>query len=105
MKTLLTFVLFLGMFLVVTGVYQQKFENMEKLIRTEYRFIPRSLLEDAMMTPDLVALYGSHFDVMDPWSNRTSMEPGGKPWYYRHTLDTGTHIANESKLQAMDGQV
>jgi hypothetical protein len=96
MKPIITLLLFMGMFLIVSGVYQQKFENMEKLVRTEYKFIPRSLYEDAMTTPDLVALYGSHFDVSDPWYNRTSMDTTGKPWYYRHTLDTGTHLANET---------
>ena len=95
MKPVITLLLFIGMFMIVAGIYQQKYERLDRLVRTEYKFIPRSMYEDAMATPDLVAMYSSHFDVSDPWRNRTSMDPAGRPWYYRQAQDTGVHLANE----------
>lgn len=95
MKPVITLLLFIGMFMIVAGVYQQKFERLDRLVRTEYKFVPRSMYEDAMATPDLVAMYSSHFDVSDPWYNRTSMDATGKPWYYRKSMDTGVHLGNE----------
>jgi hypothetical protein len=94
MKPVITLLLFIGMFMVVAGIYQQKYEKLDRLVRTEYKFIPRSMYEDAMQTPDLTALYSSHFDVQDPWANRASMDTAGNAWYYRASQDTGQHLAN-----------
>ena len=91
---IISLLLFIGMFLIVAGVYEQKYQKLDKLVRTEYKFIPRSMYEDALATPDLTALYSSHFDVSDPWFNRTAEDTVGRTWYYRNTMDIGTHLAN-----------
>jgi hypothetical protein len=94
MKPVITLMLFIGMFMIVAGVYEQKYQKLDKLVRTEYKFIPRSMYEDALATPDLVATYSSHFDVSDPWFNRTAEDTDGRTWYYRQSQDIGTHLAN-----------
>jgi hypothetical protein len=48
MKTLLIFILFAGMFLVISGVYEQKLDIVRKDKRVEYRFIPRTLYEEQL---------------------------------------------------------
>jgi hypothetical protein len=48
MKTLINFILFTGMFLIISGVYEQKLEAAKKEKQIEYRFIPRSLYEEQL---------------------------------------------------------
>lgn len=48
MKTLLIFILFAGMFLVISGVYEQRLELAKKDKKIEYRFIPRTLYEEQL---------------------------------------------------------
>lgn len=48
MKTLLIFVLFAGMFLVISGIYEQKLDIAQKEKKIEYRFIPRTLYEEQL---------------------------------------------------------
>jgi hypothetical protein len=108
MMPFLIFMLFLGMFMIVSGIYEQKFKRMEKLVRTEYRFIPRSMYEDAMATPDLTALYNSTFDLDDPWYNRTAQDTVGLTWYDKNVWDpkNSAYIRNPSivngRIASMD---
>jgi hypothetical protein len=83
LKPIITLFLFVGMFLIVSGVYEQKFQRLNKLVKTEYKFIPRSMYEDSLTTPDLIATYSSHFDVDDPWYNRTGQDPSELDLFYR----------------------
>lgn len=48
MRTLITFILFAGMFLVISGIYEQKLDIAQKEKKIEYRFIPRSLYEEQL---------------------------------------------------------
>lgn len=48
MKVLIVFMLFVGLFLVVTGVYEQKLEEAREERKIEYRFIPRTLYEEQL---------------------------------------------------------
>jgi hypothetical protein len=55
MKSLIVFVLFVGMFLVVSGVYEQRLEQARKEKKIEYRFIPRSMYEEQLANNTLFA--------------------------------------------------
>jgi hypothetical protein len=70
MKSFIILLLFIGMFMIVQGVYEQKYQNMQKLVRTEYRFIPRTLYDEVLTKNDLNALYKNYFDSPDPWHER-----------------------------------
>jgi hypothetical protein len=87
MKPVMVFLLFMGMFMIVSGVYEQKFQKMDKLVKTEYKFVPRSMYEDALATPDLTALYSANFDLDDPWYNRTAQDTTGLTWYDTNVWD------------------
>jgi hypothetical protein len=87
MKGLITFTFFIGMFFIVSGIYEQKYQRLSKLVRTEYKFVPRSMYEDALATPDLTALYSANFDLDDPWYNRTAQDTTGLTWYDKNVWD------------------
>lgn len=72
MTTIIILLFFIGMFMVVAGVYEQRFKTMEKLVRTEYKFIPRTLYDESFAKHDINALYKNYFDSPDPWSSKTS---------------------------------
>lgn len=46
MKTLLFLFLFIGMFMIVHGIYEEKLEKMKKDVRVKYKFIPRTYYDE-----------------------------------------------------------
>jgi len=52
MKTLIMLFLFIGMFMIVHGIYQEKFDTLKKDVRVKYKFIPRTYY-DEMLTNNL----------------------------------------------------
>lgn len=46
MKTLILLFLFIGMFMIVHGIYQEKYEKLKKDVRVKYRFIPRTYYDE-----------------------------------------------------------
>lgn len=65
----LVFALFVGMFLVVHGVYEEKLEAQRRSsVRVEYRFVPRTFYEEQLgndATP-LGDAFKSMFEGVDP---------------------------------------
>ncbi len=72
MAQLVILLFFVGMFMIVAGVYEQRFQTMKKLVRTEYKFIPRTLYDESYSQVDVNALYKNYFDSPDPWASKTS---------------------------------
>lgn len=52
MKTLIVFMLFVGLFLCVSGVYEQRLKEAREEKRVEYRFIPRTMYEEQLSGGD-----------------------------------------------------
>jgi hypothetical protein len=52
MKSVLFLCLFIGMFMIVHGIYEEKLEKMKKDVRVKYKFIPRTYY-DEMMDKDI----------------------------------------------------
>jgi hypothetical protein len=71
MKSWLIFILFVGMFLIVTGIYEQKLKLVEKNVRVEYRFIPRSFYQEQLGQADVSSIFKNAFDKNDPWFDKT----------------------------------
>jgi hypothetical protein len=69
-KPFIVLCLFVGMFMIVHGVYEQKLKNMEQLVRTEYRFVPRTLYDEVMSNNDVTSIHKNFFDSPDPWYER-----------------------------------
>lgn len=70
MKSIAVFVLFLGMFLVVQGYYQQKLQAQKNTssANVKVKFIPRSTYEDQLATePQVSKQFKSMFDDIGTW--------------------------------------
>lgn len=70
LKSYLVLMLFVGMFLIMSAVYEQKLKNVKQLVRTEYRFVPRTLYEEVLSKNDVTSIYKNYFDSPDPWYSR-----------------------------------
>lgn len=71
MKAAIVLLLFIGMFMVISGIYEEKYNRLRQMIRTEYKFIPRTLYEDSIASADLRQFYSANFFSDDPWHDRT----------------------------------
>lgn len=69
-KSYLILLLFVGLFLILNGIYDQKLQNAKKLIRTEYRFVPKTLYDEVLANNDVQSTYKNYFDSPDPWYDR-----------------------------------
>ena len=79
MNAAVVLVLFVGMALVMHGIYEDKVRRLERNVRVEYRFVPRTLYEEQMASADLVGKFGSMFSRAEPWlADRTDAGGGGK---------------------------
>eukprot|EP00798_Chlamydomonas_sp_ICE-L_P017300 gene17300-23609_t len=61
--------LFVGMALIIHGIYEEKFQEMNKNVRVEYRFLPRTLYEEQLSKQDsaLTAKFKNMFQEDSPW--------------------------------------
>ena len=46
MKEITIVILFLGIIMIIHGIYSEKYKTLEKNKKIEYRFIPRTLYEE-----------------------------------------------------------
>jgi hypothetical protein len=70
LKSYLVLLLFVGMFMILYGVYEQKLNNVKALVRTEYRFVPRTLYDEVLSKQDVTSIYKNFYDSPDPWYDR-----------------------------------
>lgn len=69
MRSFVLLALFVGLALVMHGIYEEKVARAEKDVRVEYRFIPRTLYEEQMATSDLAGQFKNMFEKdSPPWS-------------------------------------
>lgn len=76
MKTIIIFILFVGMFMIISGVYEQKLAQAHKDKKIEYRFIPRSIYDEQLANNTLFAkriikplFESNNINAYDPNSN------------------------------------
>ncbi len=70
MQSILVFLLFVGVFLLVHGVYEEKFRSLEHNVRVEYRFLPRTYYEEQLANTDVSGKFKNMFEKSSPWQNR-----------------------------------
>lgn len=70
MKTVIILILFVGIFMIVHGIYEQKLKAAESNTKIEYRFIPRTLYEEQMNSDDLSLKMADIFNKESPWYDR-----------------------------------
>lgn len=71
MQSFVVLLLFVGMALVMHGIYEEKLKAAERNVRVEYRFLPRTLYEEQMAQTDLAGRFQGMFDQASPWYDRT----------------------------------
>lgn len=71
MHSFVVLMLFVGMALVMHGIYEEKLKAAERNVRVEYRFLPRTLYEEQMAQTDLSGKFRGMFDKESPWYDRT----------------------------------
>lgn len=49
MITLVYLILFIGMFMIVHGIYEEKYDRLKNDVRVKYKFIPRTYYDDYLM--------------------------------------------------------
>lgn len=78
MKSIIFFLFFVGMILVIHGIYQQKYSELEKNLRVEYRFIPRTYYDEQLSDSTVSAQFKNMFSKESPWYDR-NISIGGPP--------------------------
>lgn len=71
MKALILFLFFVGMILIIHGIYDQKYNELKDNVRVEYRFIPRSYYEEQLQSSTVSAQFKNMFNKESPWYERT----------------------------------
>lgn len=72
MKAILIFLIFAAAFMIVVGVYEQKLDHARSEKKIEYRFIPRTYLEDQFARDNNVSeKMPNLFNGESPWFDRT----------------------------------
>lgn len=74
MNIIVIFLLFIGLFLVMQGIYEEKIKTIEQTKKIEYKFIPRTYYEEQLADSQLTSQVESMFNYDSPWSNRVSVE-------------------------------
>lgn len=71
MKAFIVLVLFVGLFLVTHGVYEQKLRQVSQKTKIEYRFIPRSYYDEQLAEAHTSAHFKDMFQKESPWFDKT----------------------------------
>ena len=73
MQSIAVLVIFVGMFIITHGVYAEKLRMYkQEATRVEYRFIPRTYLEEQHSNNNLIGMYQSMFENSTPWRDGPS---------------------------------
>lgn len=75
MKAFVLFFFVLGLFLIMHGMYEEKIKAIEKDKKIEYRFIPRTYLEEQLADSNVSGKMASMFSKESPWFERTVTLP------------------------------
>jgi len=69
MKTVIILILFVGMFLIIQGVFEEKLRAVEGNKQVVYKFIPRTYYEE-QLDNDLTSKVAPMFNKTAPWFDR-----------------------------------
>ncbi len=62
MKLLILIIFFTGILLVMHGIYEDKIKALEKDVKVEYRFIPRSYYDEQLFSNQFSSKFSNLFD-------------------------------------------
>ncbi len=75
MQSILLFMFFIGIFIIVNSIYQQKYSSLKDNVRVEYRFIPKTYYEEQLSENNVSSTFKTLFDRSDPWFNASVGDP------------------------------
>jgi|LakMenEpi03Aug12_release.lakeMendotaPanAssembly.Ray.scaffolds.fasta_scaffold4138982_1 hypothetical protein len=75
MRSIIFFLLVVGAFMVMHGIYEQKYKALEQNRRVEYKFLPRTYYEEQIAEADVASKFKTMFDKESPWFERTVTLP------------------------------
>jgi len=78
MQAIAVLLIFIGMFIVTHGIYEDKLRSIQQSVRVEHRFIPRTYLEEQHSNANLGGMYKNMFegDASLPWLNGKRNDAG-----------------------------
>lgn len=72
MKSFIILLLFVGMFMIIHGIYEQKLKELQDNPRVEYKFVPRSYYDEQLsLDESFGSKFKSMFNHASPWFDRT----------------------------------
>jgi hypothetical protein len=75
MQSIIILLLFVGVVLMMHGIYEERVAAIEKKTRIEYRFVPRTYYEEQLGKADLDGKMKNMFEKESPWSDRNIGAP------------------------------
>ena len=80
MKQVIMLLLFIGVIMIMHGIYQQKLKAAKENVKIEYRFIPRTYYEEQLSSNTTVTgNFKNMFDKTSPWMEGQFSENVTKP--------------------------
>ena len=70
MNSIVAMLMFVGLALVMHGIYEEKYKQIENNVRVEYRFIPRTFFDEQIAQTDLAGKFKNMFQADAPWYDR-----------------------------------
>lgn len=68
MNTIVILILFIGLFFIVNGIYEQKIKAVEDNPKIVYKFIPRTYYEEQIFDNNVTSKMANMFNSNDqPW--------------------------------------
>jgi hypothetical protein len=77
MKQIVLFLAFIGVIMIMHGIYQQKIKAAQENVKVEYRFIPRTYYEEQIAASTISNNFKNMFND-DTWVERTVTLPAAK---------------------------
>lgn len=69
MKAFILLLLFIGLFMILNGIYEQKIKAIQEHKQVEYKFVPRTYYEEQLMNSygDITNKMANMFNKASPW--------------------------------------
>lgn len=68
MQAIAVMILFVGVVMIMHGIYEERLAALERKTRVEYRFVPRSYYEEQLGKADLQGKFKNMFEKDSPWN-------------------------------------
>jgi len=72
MQLIIIILFVVGIYMVIQGIFDEKYDALLKNQKVEYRFVPRSYYEEQMFNKQFTEKLAPIFDEDDQWYHRTT---------------------------------